>query len=91
MKIKNKNLSSLKFRKVLNDLKRRPVDAAKDLNITESKINNILNGKEDLDINIINKAISIWPINHSDLFPIIDDTTQGYKKFSKKDSDKTSR
>lgn len=91
MKIKNKNLSSLKFRKILNDLKRRPVDAAKDLNITERKINHILNGKEDLDISIINKAISIWPINHSDLFPIIDDTTQGYKKFSKKDSDKTSR
>ena len=91
MKIKNKYLSSLKFRKVLNDLKRRPADAAKDLNISESKINNILNGKEDLDINIINKAISIWPINHSDLFAIIDDTTLGYKKLSKKDSDQTSR
>lgn len=91
MKIKNKFLSSLKFRKVLNDLKRRPVDAAKDLNVTEKKINNILNGKEDLDIRLINKAISIWPINHSDLFPIIDDTTSGYKKFNKKNSDRTSR
>ena len=91
MKIKNKYLSSLKFRKVLNDLKRRPADAAKDLNISEKKINNILNGKEDLNINIINKAISIWPINHSDLFPIIDDTTLGYKKFNKRNSDQTSR
>lgn len=91
MKIKNKYLSSLKFRKVLNDLKRRPADAAKDLNISEKKINNILNGKEDLDMVLINKAISIWPINHSDLFPIIDDTTSGYKKFNKKNSDQTSR
>lgn len=91
MKIKNKYLSSLKFRKVLNDLKRRPADAAKDLNISEQKINNILNGKEDLDMALINKAISIWPINHSDLFPIIDDTTSGYKKFNKKNSDQTSR
>jgi len=55
MKIKNKYLSSLKFRKVLNDLKRRPADAAKDLNISEQKINNILNGKEDLDMALIIK------------------------------------
>ena len=40
-------------------------------------------------MNLINKAISIWPINHSDLFPIIDDTKFGYKKFSKRNSDKT--
>ena len=91
MKTKSLFLSSLKFRKVLNDLKRRPIDAANDLGISEKKINNILNGRENLDNKIINKAISIWPINHSDLFPIIDDTAQGYKKFSKKNSDRTSR
>ena len=35
-------LSNIKFRKILNDLKRRPEDAAKDLKISLKKINNIL-------------------------------------------------
>ena len=34
--------SSKKFRKVLNDLKRRPEDAAQDLGVSKKVINNIL-------------------------------------------------
>ena len=30
-------IPSKKFRKILNDLKRRPIDAAKDLNVPEKK------------------------------------------------------
>lgn len=85
------NSDAPKFRKVLNDLKRRPEDAAKDLGISIKKINKILNGKENLTAGLINKAISIWPINHSDLFSIIDDTTNGYKKFTKRQANQTSR
>ena len=35
-------ISIIKFRKVLNDLKRRPEDAAKDLKISKKEIDNIL-------------------------------------------------
>ena len=31
------SLSNIKFRKILNDLKRRPEDAAKDLKISKKK------------------------------------------------------
>jgi hypothetical protein len=36
------NLFALKFRKILNDLKRRPEDAFKELNISNEEINKIL-------------------------------------------------
>ena len=85
------NYSSLKFRKVLNDLKRRPEDAAKDLRITEDDINKILNNQKKLTFELIKKATEVWPVNYSDFFIIEDDTDNGIKIFSKNDSDKTAR
>jgi hypothetical protein len=84
-------LRSKKFRKILNDLKRRPEDAAKDLKISLSTVNKILNGKIDLSYKIIDKAVSVWPVNHSDFFFIKDDTINNIKVCKKKFSDKTAR
>jgi len=84
-------LFSLKFRKILNDLKRRPEDAALELNISSEEINKILNGQADPDFRLLKKATKIWPINLNDFFGIEDDTTNNYKIFTKKDSDKTIR
>ena len=68
------NLFALKFRKILNDLKRRPEDAAKELRISNEKINKILNGEEEPDFNLLKKATEVWPINLNDFFGIQDDT-----------------
>ena len=86
-----KDLFALKFRKILNDLKRRPEDAAKDLNISIEEINKILSGEVDPDFRLLKKATKIWPINLNDFFGIEDDTINDYKIFTKADSDKTTR
>jgi transcriptional regulator with XRE-family HTH domain/hemerythrin superfamily protein len=86
-----KDLFALKFRKVLNDLKRRPEDAAKDLNISIEEINKILSGEVDPDFRLLKQATKIWPVNLNDFFGIEDDTINNYKIFTKADSDKTIR
>jgi methylphosphonate synthase len=63
-----KDLFALKFRKILNDLKRRPEDAAKDLNISIEEINKILNGEVDPDFRLLKKATKVLPININDFF-----------------------
>jgi methylphosphonate synthase len=85
------DLFALKFRKVLNDLKRRPEDAAVELNISSEEIKKILNGEVEPDFNLLKKATKIWPINLNDFFGIEDDTTNNYKIFTKAESDKTTR
>jgi transcriptional regulator with XRE-family HTH domain len=85
------NLFALKFRKILNDLKRRPEDAAQELNISSEEINKILNGEVDPDFKLLKKATEVWPINLNDFFGIEDDTLNNYKIFTKAESDKTTR
>jgi methylphosphonate synthase len=85
------DLFALKFRKILNDLKRRPEDAAQELSISNDEINKILNGKSDPDFKLLKKATEIWPINLNDFFGIEDDTKNNYKIFTKAESDKTAR
>ena len=50
MKTRNKIFSAKRLRQVLNDLKRRPEDAARELKISNKKIINILKGKDELKI-----------------------------------------
>ncbi len=72
-------ISNIKFRKILNDLKRRPEDAAKDLKISKKKINNILSNKSKINFQIIKKAVDIWPVNFGDFFSFVDDTHFDFK------------
>ena len=72
-------ISNIKFRKILNDLKRRPEDAAKELGISVKKIYNILANKREVDFQIIKKAIKIWPINYGDFFSFYDDTKLNFR------------
>ena len=44
--IKHNIFSSLRLRQVINDLKRRPEDASKDLKLSQSIFNSYLNGKK---------------------------------------------
>ena len=84
-------ISRFKFRKILNDIKRRPVDAAKELGVNEKQINSYLDGNEKIPFSIIQKAVEIWPVNYSEFFNIIDDTSLGYKKTTKYESDLSKR
>ena len=84
-------ISNIKFRKILNDLKRRPSDAAKDLNISTTKINNILDNKTKLSFKIINKAVKVWPVNFGDFFLFNDDTIKDFKIMRRSKSDLSKR
>jgi methylphosphonate synthase len=84
-------LFALKFRKILNDLKRRPEDAARELNIASKEINKMLNGELDPDFRLLKKATEIWPINLNDFFGIEDDTINNYKIFTNTESNNTTR
>ncbi len=84
-------ISNIKFRKILNDLKRRPEDAAKDLQISKNKISNILSGKNSMDFNLIKKAVKIWPVNFGDFFTFEDDTKNDFKLMRSFKSNQSSR
>ena len=84
-------LSNIKFRKILNDLKRRPEDAAKDLKISLKKINNILSNKSKLDFKTISQAVKIWPVNYGDFFSFYDDAKSGFKIMRSNESEKSKR
>ncbi len=82
---------NIKFKKILNDLKRRPEDAASDLGLTKKKILEILNGKRKLEFDLIEKAVKKWPVNYNEFFNVEDDTKNGYKIFKNKASNSTER
>ena len=56
--LENKRIGS-NFLGILNDIKRRPSDAAKELEISEEEIENIINGKIGLSNEIVSKAIKV--------------------------------
>ncbi len=84
-------LSNIKFRKILNDLKRRPEDAAKELKISVKKINSILKNKSKLDFKTISHAVKIWPVNYGDFFSLYDDAKPGFKIMRNNESEKSKR
>ena len=79
------------FLGILNDLKRRPEDAAKELGVSEEEIRLIINGKKAVSSEIIAKAQKIWPVKASDFYIIRDDCPTGVKIMSAKESEKSSR
>ena len=79
------------FLGILNDLKRRPEDAAKELGIPLEQIQAIIDGKKLLSSEIIELAAKIWPVNVSDFYIIYDDTPTGIKSMSAEESKLSSR
>ena len=84
-------ISPVKFRKILNDIKRRPEDAAVDLEISKNEINEYLKGVRTIPFSLISKAVEVWSVNYSEFFDIQDDTHNGFKKMTKNESEKTKR
>ena len=86
----NKRIGS-NFLGILNDIKRRPSDAAKELKISNEEIQNIINGQSRLSSEIISKATKIWPVNARDFYIMHDDCPNGLKIMRCEDSVKSSR
>jgi len=83
--------SGLRLRQILNDLKRRPEDAAKELKMSISQFNKLLNGKSILTDKLVRKITSIWPIKLVDLINPFYDIEPTYKIMKASSSKKTSR
>ncbi|MBT3548602.1 MAG: hypothetical protein HOI56_02000 [Gammaproteobacteria bacterium] len=83
--------SGLRLRQILNDLKRRPEDAAKELQISISQFNKLLNGTSILTEKLVREITSIWPIKLVDLINPFYDTESSYKIMKASSSKKSSR
>ena len=83
--------SGQNFLGILNDIKRRPEDAAKELGVSLDEINSVLSGKKELSADIIEKATKIWPVNARDFYVIHDDCPQGIKIMRSDESKQSSR
>ena len=79
------------FLGILNDLKRRPEDAAKELGVSLAEINSVIEGKQELSFDLVSKAIKIWPVNTRDFFIVRDDCETGIKIMTATESKESSR
>ena len=76
LELERKRIGS-NFLGILNDLKRRPEDAAKELGVSLVEINSIIEGKQELPFDLVSKAIRIWSVNTRDFFIVRDDCETG--------------
>jgi len=67
------------LRGLLNDIKRRPEDAAVELGIAKTELEKIIAGTQPLSFELIKKACSIWPLNERDFFSKRDDCPSGMR------------
>ena len=79
------------FLGILNDLKRRPEDAARELGVTTEEIDLIIEGEKKLSSEMVEHAAKIWPINERDFYIVRDDCTLGVKIMTSTNSEKSSR
>ena len=79
------------FLGLINDLKRRPEDAAKELNISLEHMMDLLEGRKEISSEIISRAKKIWPVSSRDFFLIEDDCPNGVKIMRAEDSARSSR
>ena len=83
--------SGYNFLGLINDIKRRPEDVAKELGISLDEVNSIIQGKKELSYDIIAKAVEKWPLNPRDFFLIQDDSPSGVKIMRAEQSASSSR
>jgi len=83
--------SGKNFLGILNDIKRRPEDAAIELGVELSDIESIIQGKTLISQDLVERATTIWPVNSRDFFVIRDDCPSGIKIMNSEESKKSSR
>ena len=88
-----KLFSPIRLRQILNSLKRRSEDAAKELSISNKKMDRILKGDLDLNLKLVKKMLKIWPITIDSLINnrFYSKDTPNLTIFKKEQSIKTSR
>lgn len=79
------------FRAILNDLKRRPEDAAAELGVPLPEIEDIIGGKTSLPPTLVEKAIATWPVSPRDFYLLEDDAPTGVRIHRAADSELSSR
>ena len=84
-------ISNKKFKKILNDIKRRPQDAAKELEVEDHIFEKYLSGETLIPFDIVKKCVEIWSLNYNDFFSIEDDAPKGFKYMSAHESDMSKR
>ncbi len=86
----NKRIGS-NFLGILNDIKRRPEDAARELGVSSDTIRGIISGEIELPKSVVKQAVKIWPVNERDFYIIIDDCVTGVKIMRSEESERSSR
>ncbi len=76
---------------IINDLKRRPEDAARELNVSLHDFNSYLRGEKELPAEVIKRATEIWPVNERDFYCLRDDAPTGVKIMRAAESAQSSR
>ena len=79
------------FLGILNDIKRRPEDAANELGVPLDEINSIISGKKKITSELVEQAVKIWPVNERDFYIISDDCPTGVLIMNSNESKKSSR
>ena len=77
----------------LNDLKRTPESAAKELNVPIKELDRIIKGlsSEDKAFQLINRMGQVYPIDHTQMYLLKDDTLNGARFMTTEESSKASR
>ncbi|MDP3698769.1 MAG: helix-turn-helix domain-containing protein [Nanoarchaeota archaeon] len=76
---------------IINDLKRRPEDAARELNVPLEKFNSYLRGEREIPAKVAKRATEIWPVNERDFYCLRDDAPNGIKIMRATESAQSSR
>ena len=79
------------FRAILNDLKRRPEDAAAELGVPLPEIEEIIGGRAALPAGLVEKATATWPVSPRDFYLLEDDAPTGVRIHRAADSERSSR
>lgn len=79
------------FLGILNDIKRRPEDAANELGVSIDEINSIISGKKKMSSELVEQAVKIWPVNERDFYIISDDCPTGVLIMNSNESKQSSR
>lgn len=86
----NKPIGSL-LRSLLNDLKRRPEDAARELEISMEEMRSYLDNEQLFPLELVSKACTIWPVSPREFARVIDDTPIGVKIMTARESEESAR
>ncbi len=76
---------------IINDLKRRPEDAAAELEVPLREFTSYLRGETAMPAEVITRATKVWPVNERDFYCLRDDAPTGIKIMRSTESARTSR